>query len=111
MIRKKFIPAAIAISLFSCISASATTTYLAATLSGTYAETSYTPLGNGTRHFYGKGISKTGIGKVMKIKKWAPDEPVASFSVTPGNLSTAEFPSQAHIDGVNKGDIQSYYKL
>lgn len=103
---KKLIAAAVlSLSLFGCISASATT-YLTANLSGTNSESSYVYLGAGTRDLNVTVNNGSTTAYAMRIIPWAPDEKVTDLTLDAPNSGSASFNA---ISYYKKGVVQSYY--
>lgn len=104
-LKKKILMGLALISLFSTVSASATT-YLSKSLSGTNSESSYVALGSGTRYLNVTGTNLNGTGYAMKIVPWAPDKSMTSVTISSPNSSSSSFKS---VDTTDDGEVQSYY--
>lgn len=103
--KKKILMGLALVSLFSTVSASATT-YLSKSLTGTNSESSYVALGSGTRYLKATATNLSGTAYAMKIVPWAPDKSMTSVTVSSPNSGSSSFNSVATNDD---GEAQSYY--
>lgn len=112
MLKKKIIALGIvAVSLFSCITASAQT-YLTSYLNGTSAESGYVHLGSGTRYSNTRATNGAGTAYAMQIIPLSPDKVMTAATISvPGKTGSPVYDQYAFeaISEYSNGDRQSYY--